>query len=280
MSSNCAPLLFLPETDSTNTYVVKHFAELPDGMLICAGRQTAGRGRRGRVWFSPEGVNIYATLVVKTPGKPFLAGAVVGLAGLRLARELAPDAASFLKWPNDIYLGTRKLAGILCEGAGVHNGTLTGIAAGIGINVNQEQSALDALDRPAVSLAAAADRTWDLNEVRAHFAELVAEVSVQRTARAAPDPHVHSARGIFPPGDPAEKRTGRSLPGCAGKTLRGFDAGKCKGKKVSRDEIEDAIYSHLENAEDDSDEEMVNEVLKSFPGVEFEILPCSHIVVD
>ena len=54
----------------------------------------------------------------------------------------------------------------------------------------------------------------------------------------------------------------------------------CKGKKVSEDEIEDAIYSHLENAEDDSDEEMVNEVLKSFPGVEFEILPCSHIVVD
>ena len=176
MSSNCAPLLFLPETDSTNTYVVKHFAELPDGMLVCAGRQTAGRGRRGRVWFSPEGVNIYATLVVKTPGKPFLAGAVVGLAGLRLARELAPDTGSFLKWPNDIYLGTRKLAGILCEGAGVHNGTLTGIAAGIGINVNQDQAALDALDRPAVSLAAAADRTWDLNEVRAHFAELVAEV--------------------------------------------------------------------------------------------------------
>ena len=170
------PFLFLPEVDSTNTYVAKHLEELPDGMLVIAGRQTAGRGRRGRVWLSPDAVNIYATLVVKTPGKPFLSGAVVGLAGLRLAQELAPDAHSFLKWPNDIYLGTRKLAGILCEGAGFRDGRLTGIAAGIGINVNLEQAVLDSLDRPATSLAAAAGRTWDMAEVRTRFAELVAEV--------------------------------------------------------------------------------------------------------
>ena len=176
MSVPRAPMLFLPETDSTNTYAVNHIDVLPDGMLVVAGRQTAGRGRRGRVWFSPDGLNIYATLVVKTPGKPFLAGAVVGLAGLRLARELAPDAEAFLKWPNDIYLGTRQLAGILCEGAGLRGGVLTGVVAGIGININQDQAALDALDRPAVSLAAAAGRTWDIGEVRARFAELAAEV--------------------------------------------------------------------------------------------------------
>ena len=173
-----APMLFLPEVDSTNTYVVRHFDELSDGMLVCAGRQTAGRGRRGRVWLSPEGVSIYATLTVKTPGKPFLAGAVVGLAGLRLARELVPEAQTFLKWANDIYLGPRKLGGILCEGAGVRNGRLTGVAAGIGINVNLDQTSLDALDRPGTSLAAASGRMWEMAEVRARFAAHVAEVYV------------------------------------------------------------------------------------------------------
>jgi BirA family biotin operon repressor/biotin-[acetyl-CoA-carboxylase] ligase len=169
-------LHFLPVIDSTNTYAVKHFDSLTDGTLVAAGAQTAGKGRLGRVWLSPEGVNIYATLVVKTPGMPFLAGAVVGLAGIRLVRQLIPEAGAFFKWPNDIYCGHRKLAGILCDGAGFLNGKLKGVAAGIGININLDREALAQLDQPAVSLAALAGKTFQLPEVLDIFAELTSEV--------------------------------------------------------------------------------------------------------
>ena len=158
-------LHYLPEVDSTNIYAVKHFDALADGTLVAAGRQCAGRGRQGRVWFSPEGVNVYATLVVKAPGMPFLAGAVVGLAGIRLVRDLVPGAEVFLKWPNDIYIQHRKLAGILCEGAGFKNGRLLGVAAGIGININLSSDELEKLDQPAVSLAAVAGRSFVLRDV-------------------------------------------------------------------------------------------------------------------
>ncbi len=168
--SSC--LHYLPIVDSTNIYAVKHFDSLADGTLVAAGAQSAGRGRLGRLWFSPEGVNIYATLVAKTPGKPFLTGAVVGLAGIQLVRELVPGAEVFLKWPNDIYIHHRKLAGILCEGAGFQNGCLRGVAAGIGININLSAEDLDKLDQPAISLAAAAGRTFELREVLDRFAEL------------------------------------------------------------------------------------------------------------
>ena len=166
-------LHYLPVVDSTNLYAVKHFESLADGTLVAAGAQSAGRGRQGRLWFSPEGVNIYATLVVKTPGKPFLAGAVTGLAGIQLVRDLIPGAEVFLKWPNDIYIGHRKLAGILCEGAGFRQGRLIGVAAGIGINVNLSMEELEKLEQPAISLAAVAGRAFELHGVLNAFADLV-----------------------------------------------------------------------------------------------------------
>lgn len=169
-------LRYLDSVDSTNTYVVDHFAGLADGTVVAAGFQTAGRGRRGRAWLSPPGNSIAATMAIKNAGRLFLAGAVVGMAGLRLARELAPQASVYLKWPNDIYAGHRKLAGILCEGAGFSRGKLLGIAAGIGLNLNLSQTELDQLDQPAVSLHVLTGQTWPLMEVLERFSALSAEV--------------------------------------------------------------------------------------------------------
>lgn len=169
-----ALLHYLPEVDSTNTYAVTHFDSLADGTLVAAGSQSAGRGRLGRKWVSPAGMNIYASLVVKMPGKPFLAGAVTGLAGMDLVRQWVPEAPVFLKWPNDIYIGHRKLAGILCEGAGFSHGVLRGVVAGIGININLSQDALAQLDQPAVSLASLTGKTFVLEDILASFAEHIA----------------------------------------------------------------------------------------------------------
>ncbi|MBQ8755230.1 MAG: biotin--[Lentisphaeria bacterium] len=146
-------IVFLESVNSTNTYVKEHFDELEDGTLVVTFNQTAGRGRLNRHWHSPPGMNIAATAVLKQISDGFHAGAILGVAALECIAEIAPDLPAFLKWPNDIYVEDRKLAGILCEGAKIENGHVTGVAAGIGINVNLPEEFLKKIDQPATSLA-------------------------------------------------------------------------------------------------------------------------------
>lgn len=157
--------LFLDEVDSTNTYARTRFDELADGTLVISSCQTAGRGRRGRVWLSPRGINIYASLVVKSLDNAFLAGALAGLAVLDTVRNFCPEAKSFLKWPNDVYVEDRKISGILCESAGFADGKITGIVAGMGLNVNLSSEQLSAIDQPATSLRAVAGIEIDVKKV-------------------------------------------------------------------------------------------------------------------
>ncbi len=155
-------IVFLERVNSTNTYVKEHFDELEDGTLVVTFDQTAGRGRLNRSWHSPAGMNIAATVVLKQVQEGFHAGAILGLAGLECVRESAPQQPAFLKWPNDIYVEDRKLAGILCEGAKIENGHVTGVAAGIGINVNLPGEFLEKIDQPATSLLFLEKREFNL----------------------------------------------------------------------------------------------------------------------
>jgi BirA family transcriptional regulator, biotin operon repressor / biotin---[acetyl-CoA-carboxylase] ligase len=107
-----------------------------EGAVVVAGTQTAGRGRRGRTWFSPPSSGLYVSLVL-TPGRarvtPDRAIALLTLAaGVALAEavELVAGLAAEIKWPNDLFLGRRKLAGILAEGV-----TRDAVVLGYGINV-------------------------------------------------------------------------------------------------------------------------------------------------
>jgi BirA family biotin operon repressor/biotin-[acetyl-CoA-carboxylase] ligase len=110
-----------------------------DGTIVVADAQTAGRGRLDRSWHSPPGVGLYASVLVREPELgprltllPLLVGVALadGIAALGVA-----DAA--LKWPNDVLLGGRKLAGILCEfesPAGQTGGD-GAVVLGVGVNV-------------------------------------------------------------------------------------------------------------------------------------------------
>ena len=110
-------------------------AGAPHGTLVVANEQTAGRGRRGRVWESPAGLGIYTSVVVRwevrLPDAPLLVAAV----GLGLAEGLeraAPRLSVQLKWPNDLWCGRRKLGGVLVEARS------TGyLVAGFGLNLSQ-----------------------------------------------------------------------------------------------------------------------------------------------
>ncbi len=156
-------VIWLDSVDSTNTYVREHFGELADGALVFAREQTAGRGRRGRSWIAPPDTNLTCTAVLKRMGDGFHAGALLGVAALAMIREAAPGVAAYFKWPNDLYVEDRKLAGILCESARIEEGRVTAVAAGIGINVNLPPEVFAGIDQPATSLLAESGVKYNLD---------------------------------------------------------------------------------------------------------------------
>lgn len=112
-------------------------AGAPHGALVTAERQTAGRGRRGRTWSSPPGGDIYASVVVR----PRSAAAGLGALGLAAAVGLREGLGAMgvpvrIKWPNDLLVAGRKVAGILCEMRWV--GSTPEVVVGFGINVARE----------------------------------------------------------------------------------------------------------------------------------------------
>jgi BirA family biotin operon repressor/biotin-[acetyl-CoA-carboxylase] ligase len=152
--------------DSTNTWTKKHASTLDPNQLTCitALEQTAGRGRFFRKWLSPKGQNIYATLFFCLPREcPCIInlGQVLSLSSATVLKKkgFSPQ----IKWPNDILLEGKKVAGILCETVSFED--RIGIVLGIGINTNMSQELLDTIDQPATSLAQLSGQTWTLEQI-------------------------------------------------------------------------------------------------------------------
>lgn len=129
------------DVDSTNEIALKLASTgAPEGTVVLADSQHAGRGRRGRVWFSPPGAGLYVSCVVRGAGLPSTLGVVTLAAGVAAARAVARIAALpvELKWPNDLVIGRpwRKLGGILCESIAV-GASLDAVVVGIGINLRE-----------------------------------------------------------------------------------------------------------------------------------------------
>lgn len=128
--------IVLETVDSTNAEAARLAPNLVRPTWIMARRQTAGRGRRGRKWEMPHG-NFAATLVMRPGGQPSWAALRSFLAANALYATLdvyAPNAPIQLKWPNDVLLDGRKVAGILLETTG-RGGTVDWLAIGIGVNL-------------------------------------------------------------------------------------------------------------------------------------------------
>lgn len=132
-----------PVLASTNATVKSLAAEgAPNGTVIFADRQTAGRGRLGRSFFSPGGSSIYMTLLLRPLFSSERAVSVTTFAAVAVARaiERVTELTASVKWVNDVWIGDRKVCGILAESALDPSGKeLCYIALGIGINVNQTE---------------------------------------------------------------------------------------------------------------------------------------------
>jgi BirA family biotin operon repressor/biotin-[acetyl-CoA-carboxylase] ligase len=133
------------------------------GTVVWARRQTAGRGRRGRSWHSPEG-NLFCTLLLR-PRQPVMEAMQLGfVASLAVADAVAAyvsgERAVTCKWPNDVLVAGRKVSGILLESAMAADGTLDWLGVGVGINIRSYPTDPDLL-YPATSLTAEAGSELD-----------------------------------------------------------------------------------------------------------------------
>jgi len=138
---------FLPSTSTTNREVDALGAcGAHEGVVIAADVQTAGRGRMARSWFSPPGVNLCFSMLLRPEVDAACAVSlplVVGLSVAEAVAECAPMLHPQIKWPNDILVNGKKLCGILCE-MQADGGGIRYIVAGIGVNVNLTDDAMPA----------------------------------------------------------------------------------------------------------------------------------------
>lgn len=130
-------------THSTNDVAARLAeARAPEGTVVVAEMQTAGRGRHGRAWFSPPGAGLYVSVILRPPVDMVKDTSPVTLLTLASGVAIAEAVRAVtglpaqIKWPNDVLVGGRKLAGILAESA-LQAGTLQFVVVGFGVNVRQ-----------------------------------------------------------------------------------------------------------------------------------------------
>jgi BirA family biotin operon repressor/biotin-[acetyl-CoA-carboxylase] ligase len=163
------PVHLFDSIDSTNAEALRSIGrgvEAP--FLVLAERQLAGRGRRGRKWVSPFADNLYYSLVLRIDGgMRQIEGLslVVGLAVMHTLRDMGVIEAG-LKWPNDVLVGEKKIAGILLELVG-DPADVCHVVLGVGINVNMQST--DEVDQQWTSMSLEAGRDFDRNELVARL---------------------------------------------------------------------------------------------------------------
>lgn len=201
----------LPETGSTMDEARKLAeAGFPEGTVIAADRQTAGRGRfRDRAWVTEPGRDLACTVILpsfscKLGGLPLRAGLALHRAVEAIAarERVAPPLELSIKWPNDLLIRDRKVAGILCESSGGRCYLGLGVNCGrpSGTDFRTEVSGL------AEELGTPVDRFLVLELFLAHLAEALAEKGWEDEV----------SRRLWLLGRPARFRTGLSEPGAPG----------------------------------------------------------------
>lgn len=180
----------IDSTGSTNTWTAQHAAELPSMTMVSAVSQTQGRGQRGNVWESEPGKNLTFSVLVRPEGVPareqFAISEATALAVADLLEAHGMEAK--VKWPNDIYIGHRKVCGILIEHAVMGTGLMHSIL-GVGLNVNQTYWYGDAPN--PVSMAMAASTEFDLASLRTEAARLL-ETRLQQASTPQGRAELHS----------------------------------------------------------------------------------------
>ena len=157
-------IFIFDEVDSTNDIAMKMGAEgREEGLVVLSEGQLHGRGRLGRTWVSPKGVNLYVSILLRPEISPFYAPVLTMMAAMAAAGSILKTTGlkAKIKWPNDILVDQKKVAGILTE-MNAEQEKINYIVIGIGINVNMKKEDFpEDLRMPAASLMECAGRRVD-----------------------------------------------------------------------------------------------------------------------
>ena len=212
--------VFRAVTGSTNTDAAELAAAgAVHGTLVIADRQQAGRGRRGRVWESPAGENVFMSIVLR----PRIPAEKAPMLTLVMALALAEGISAIsgvqagIKWPNDIVIHRHKICGILTEMHMNSDGSIRDIVIGVGINVNMQEFPASIRDM-AGSLYTETGEKYDRNELIAsvmeHFEknyDIFAEAESLAPLKAAYEERLLNMEQEVRVLDPAGEYTGKAL---------------------------------------------------------------------
>jgi BirA family transcriptional regulator, biotin operon repressor / biotin---[acetyl-CoA-carboxylase] ligase len=175
-------------TDSTNARARELVeAGAAGGTVVTAGEQTAGRGRQGRTWTAPPGkALLYSAVLRPLDERHLLLPLAVPLAVCETAEQLAPDIECQIKWPNDIWIEGRKLAGVLIEAKPQEGWAVIGV--GLNLTISPDEFPPD-LQATAISLfapsAGSRGEGWGMPREAAHRREISAAKPLQPSERSA-----------------------------------------------------------------------------------------------
>lgn len=167
----------IPEVDSTNKYVESIIGNtsIPEGSIIFTHNQTSGIGQGENKWESEPYKNLNATVVLKpvflNPADQFYLTMVVSLATCDTVDFFLDDSKTLIKWPNDIYYGHRKIAGILIKNF-ISGSNISNTIAGLGLNINQTEFKNAPL---AISLKLLGGLDYDIKSVLTKWHVLLAQ---------------------------------------------------------------------------------------------------------
>ena len=165
----------LGEVSSTNTLLLERAKQgAPEGLVLTARSQTAGRGKPGRQWISPVGKNLLFSILLRPPLSPAQAPMLTQIACRAVAKVLKEkyDITSEFKRPNDVMVGSKKICGTLVE-AITSQSKLEAVVIGIGLNVN---AAVSDLPPDGVSMGATKGLDYSIDEVLSY---LLDELSIK-----------------------------------------------------------------------------------------------------
>lgn len=165
-------IICLDTVNSTNTWVSEHEKELPSTVMVRCITQTAGRGQRGNSWEAEPGKNFTGSVLIHPIDFPAISQFQLSEAiALAITEALADyEIEAKIKWPNDIYVGDKKICGILVEN--VITGTkISRSIAGFGLNVNQELFVSNAPN--PVSMKQLTSKDYDVDSISEKLAQKI-----------------------------------------------------------------------------------------------------------
>ncbi|NIH03397.1 bifunctional biotin--[acetyl-CoA-carboxylase] ligase/biotin operon repressor BirA [Providencia rettgeri] len=167
-----------PVINSTNQYMLERIPSLKSGDTCLAEYQSAGRGRRGRQWVSPFGCNLYLSMYWKLDQGPAAAiglSLVVGIVIAETLNKISQEKVK-VKWPNDLYMNDKKLAGILVELTG-KTGDAAHIIIGIGINIGMNKNNIESSNTITQEWSSLRDEVEDIerNELSVNIIKALRE---------------------------------------------------------------------------------------------------------